>query len=142
MRAVFCLRLSCNILDYLYNSDYYAIDMNEHHLNLLKELTKDNTLSQRDLSGRLGLSLGKVNYILKALLDKGLLKAEKFKNSKHKLAYIYHLTPKGLAAKFELSSNFLQRKIDEYDALKLEIEELKEELKAEGGRLDSSLFPS
>ncbi len=107
--------------------------MNEHHLKLLKELSKDNKLSQRDLSRRLGLSLGKINYILKALLTKGLLKTEKFKNSRHKLAYMYHLTPKGLKVKIELTSNFLQRKMDEYDSLKLEIEELKEELGVEYG---------
>lgn len=106
--------------------------MNEHHLNLLKELSKDNTLSQRELSSRLGLSLGKVNFILKALLDKGLLKAEKFKNSKNKLAYMYHLTPEGIIKKMELTSDFLNRKMDEYDALQLEIETLKEELKTEG----------
>ena len=102
--------------------------MNEHHLKLLKELSKDNTLSQRDLSRKLGLSLGKVNYVLNALLDKGLVKAERFKNSKNKLAYMYHLTPKGIKKKVELTSSFLHRKIDEFDSLRIEIEELKSEI--------------
>lgn len=71
-----------------------------------------------------------MNYVLNALLDKGLVKAEKFKNSKKKLAYMYHLTPKGIKKKVELTSSFLHRKMNEYDALKIEIEELKEELGA------------
>ena len=102
--------------------------MNEHHYIFLKELSKDNTLSQRDLSNKLGLSLGKVNYVLNALLDKGLVKAERFKNSKNKLAYMYQLTPEGIKKKMELTRYFLQRKMDEYDALKMEIELIKEEL--------------
>ncbi len=102
--------------------------MNEHHLKLLKELSINNTLSQRDLSARLGLSLGKVNYILKALLDKGLLKAEKFKNSKNKLAYMYHLTPEGIRKKADLTYVFFIKKMDEYDSLRMEIEELKADL--------------
>jgi len=102
--------------------------MNEHHLKLLKELMQDNTLSQRDLSKKLGVSLGKVNYILNALLDKGLVKSKSFKNSKNKLAYMYILTPKGMAKKMELTYLFLQAKVREYDVLKMEIEELKKEI--------------
>ncbi len=105
--------------------------MDEHHLKTLKELSKDSALSQRDLSKRLGLSLGRMNYVLNALLDKGLLKAERFKNSKNKIAYMYHLTPEGIIEKVELTYHFLQRKKEEYDSLGMEIEELRRELKTE-----------
>ena len=108
--------------------------MNEHHLKLLKELSLDNTLSQRDLSRKLDLSLGKINYVLNALLDKGLIKAEKFKNSKNKLAYMYILTPEGIKNKMDLTYHFLQRKMGEYETLKIEIEVLKSELEIECGK--------
>ena len=106
--------------------------MDEHHLTLLKELATDSTLSQRDLSKRLGLSLGKVNYVLNALLDKGFLKAERFKNSKKKLADRYVLTPEGLKKKVDLTFHFLKMKVREYDTLKVEIEEMRRELDVEG----------
>lgn len=102
--------------------------MDEYHLKLLKELSKDNTLSQRELSKKLGLSLGKINYVLNALLDKGLVKTRRFKNSKNKRAYMYILTPKGIKNEVELTYNFLKRKINEYNALKVEIDELKKEM--------------
>ena len=105
--------------------------MEEHHLKTLKELSKDSTLSQRDLSKKLGLSLGRVNYVVNALLDKGLVKAERFKNSKNKLAYMYNLTPEGIIEKAELTYHFLQRKKEEYDSLGMEIEELRREVEAE-----------
>jgi EPS-associated MarR family transcriptional regulator len=101
------------------------------NLKILKELAKDKTLSQRDLSKKLGLSLGKVNYVLNALIDKGLIKAEKFKNSKKKLAYMYILTPKGIKKKMELTYHFLDKKLHEYDVLRIEIEELKKDLEKE-----------
>ncbi len=97
-------------------------------LIILKELSKDKTLSQRDLSKRVGFSLGKVNYIMNAIIDTGLVKVEKFKNSKKKIAYMYILTPKGTAKKIDLTYHFLKKKINEYNALKIEIEELKKEL--------------
>lgn len=103
------------------------------HLKILKELSKDKTLSQRDLSKRLGLSLGKVNYVLNALIDKGLVKVESFKNSKNKLAYMYILTPKGISKKMELTYLFLNRKIHEYDTIRREIEELKKDIEEETG---------
>lgn len=108
--------------------------MDEHHLKLLKELSQDNTLSQRELSKKLGLSLGKVNYVLNALLNKGLIKTAKFKNSKNKLAYMYILTPKGVTQKMELTYLFLQTKMSEYDALEREIEEMKKEIDSAGNR--------
>lgn len=97
-------------------------------LIILKELSKDKTLSQRDLAKRVGFSLGKVNYILNAVIDTGLVKVEKFKNSKKKIAYMYILTPKGAAKKIDLTYHFLKKKMNEYSALRIEIEELKKEL--------------
>ena len=98
--------------------------MNGHHLKLLKELSENNTQSQRELSKRLGLSLGSVNYVLSNLVDAGLIKAKQFKNSKNKIAYMYLLTPAGIKSKMQLSRAFLKRKLDEYEMLKIEIEEL------------------
>ncbi len=102
--------------------------MDEYQLKLLKELSENANLSQRDLSRRLGLSLGKVNYVLNALLNKGLIKTMRFKNSRNKSAYMYILTPKGMKGKVELTYEFLKVKINEYDLLKKEIEELKNDI--------------
>ena len=113
--------------------------MDEYHLKLLKELSKDSTLFQRDLSNKLGLSLGNINYALNALLDEGLLKTKRFKNSKNKMAYMYVLTPEGIKGEMELAYHFLQRKTGEFDTLKMEIEALRKELGIEHGESLSSL---
>ena len=97
-------------------------------LQLLKDLSKENNLSQRVLSQRLALSIGRVNYLLSSLIDKGLIKAKRFKNSKNKIAYMYILTPAGIRSKIQLSRDFLKRKLDEYEMLKMEIEELQREV--------------
>lgn len=102
--------------------------MNGHHLKLLKELSKDNKLSQRELSRKLGLSLGSVNYVLRNLVDAGCIRAKRFKNSKNKIAYMYTVTPAGIRSKIQLSRDFLKRKLDEYEMLKMEIEELKRDI--------------
>jgi EPS-associated MarR family transcriptional regulator len=99
--------------------------MDESQFNTLRELTIDGTLSQRELSQRMGLSLGKVNYVVNALLKKGYIKAKRFKNSKNKIAYMYIVTPKGISTKFTQTYNFLQRKLDEFERLKSEIEVLR-----------------
>lgn len=85
-------------------------------------------MSQRDLAEASGVSLGKTNYCVKALLDKGLIKIQNFRNSQNKLAYAYLLTPAGISAKADLTALFLKRKIAEYEALKYEIEILKKEI--------------
>ena len=102
--------------------------MNGHHLNLLKELSRDNKLSQRELSKKLGVSLGNVNYVVSNLVDAGLIKAKRFKNSKNKIAYMYIMTPAGIKSRMQLSRDFLTRKLDEYEMLKMEIEELRRDL--------------
>lgn len=101
--------------------------MDESQFNTLRELAKDSTLSQRDLSQKMGLSLGRVNYIVNALLEKGYIKAERFKNSKNKMGYMYVLTPHGIAEKFRQTQTFLLRKSEEFEVLKQEIEQLRTE---------------
>jgi EPS-associated MarR family transcriptional regulator len=101
--------------------------MDESQFKTLRELAKDGTLSQRDLSRKMGLSLGRVNYLINALLKKGYIKAERFKNSKKKIGYMYIITPKGMSEKFQQTQSFLQRKTLEYERLKIEIESLKKE---------------
>jgi len=99
----------------------------ETHLKVLRLLDAVPRLSQRDLAGQLGVSLGKANFCLNALLDRGLLTAQRFQNSQNKLAYAYLLTPSGIAEKAALTSRFLSRKVEEYEALRAEIEALRAE---------------
>ena len=95
---------------------------------VLKKLENNPRLTQRELSVELGLSLGKTNYVIKALVDKGWLKLNNFKRSDNKLGYIYLLTPTGITEKTALAQSFLMRKSEEYNRLKEEIEKLKSEL--------------
>jgi MarR family transcriptional regulator, temperature-dependent positive regulator of motility len=90
---------------------------------------KNPDLTQRELAQFFGVSLGSVNYCLKALVDKGWVKMKNFAYSKNKFGYIYVLTPSGLAEKALITQRFLHRKMDEYDQLKAEIEALKSEVK-------------
>ncbi len=104
-------------------------DINQEiHLRLLRYLEEHPQVSQRELAEHLGVSLGKANYCLKALIEKGQVKARNFKNSTNKRAYLYLLTPKGIEAKAQISVSFLHRKMDEYEALHVEIEQLRNEL--------------
>ena len=100
------------------------------HYRLLKILEAQPKASQRQLAAALGISLGKINYCVKALLDQGWIKATNFKNSQHKLAYAYLLTPSGVDAKARLTARFLKQQIAEYEALKAEIEQLSAEVSA------------
>jgi EPS-associated MarR family transcriptional regulator len=84
-------------------------------------------LSQRELAARLGMSLGKANYLLRALIEKGFVKAQNYRNSGNKLAYLYVLTPSGMRRKAELTRLFLERKVREYESLREEIARLQEE---------------
>ena len=97
---------------------------------LLRALERDPAISQRDLARQLGLSLGKTNYCLRALIDRGWVKAGNFRRSKHKQRYLYKLTPSGLAEKASVAQRFLQRKIAEHQALHDEIETLRAEIGA------------
>ena len=95
---------------------------------MLKKLEDNPHLTQRELSKELGVSLGKTNYVIKALTDKGWLKLNNFKRSDNKIGYSYLLTPQGIIEKTTLARKFLKRKSDEYNRLKEEIEKLRNEL--------------
>jgi len=99
----------------------------EHRYKILKLIESNPSISQRGLAQHLGISLGKVNFCLKALMDIGLLKATNFRNNKNKLAYMYLLTPRGIEEKANITVRFLKYKIAEFEALKLEIESLRKE---------------
>ena len=94
---------------------------NQDYLNLLRKLKSRPESSQRELAEELGFSLGKLNYCLKALKLKGLIKMNNFKKNPEKINYIYVLTPKGIAEKTKLTINFMKRKMQEYDELKKEL---------------------
>jgi EPS-associated MarR family transcriptional regulator len=98
------------------------------HYRVFKILETNPRISQRELAGELGVSLGKANYCMRALIDKGLVTANNFKNSDNKRAYFYVLTPKGIEAKAKISVRFLARKMAEFETLRAEIEDLKAEL--------------
>ena len=96
---------------------------------IILKILKDNPkMTQRQLSKELGLSLGRTNYVIHALIDKGWMKLSNFKRSDNKLGYLYLLTPEGVIEKSILAQNFLSRKLKEYNRLKEEIEILKSEL--------------
>ena len=92
---------------------------------VLQAIEKNPKASQRELARELGVSLGSVNFCVKALVDKGLVKIDKFVKSDHKKGYAYNLTPTGVVEKGEITAQFLKRKVAEYELLKQEIEELK-----------------
>ena len=100
----------------------------DNEYTILKVLKDNPAMTQRQLSKELGLSLGKTNYVLHALIDKGLMKLSNFKRSNNKVGYLYILTPEGIEEKSILAKNFLERKSDQYNRLKKEIETLKSEL--------------
>ena len=100
----------------------------ELRLRVLRALEANPELSQRQLAAELGVSLGGVNYALKALVERGFVKADNFRKSGRKVAYLYVLTPRGVAEKASLATAFLGRKLEEYEALRQEIEALKGEV--------------
>ncbi len=100
----------------------------ETHLRVLRLLENNAQMNQRELAENLGVSLGKVNYCLKALLGRGLIKMHNFRNSQNRLAYVYLLTPSGIAEKTLLTKRFLDIKLAEYEMLKQEIETLTKEV--------------
>tara|TARA_Y100000816_G_scaffold292586_1_gene288838 strand:- start:1005 stop:1325 length:321 start_codon:yes stop_codon:yes gene_type:complete len=101
----------------------------EEHLKLLKKIEKDPNTSQRDLSIDLNMSLGKINYCIKALKKKGLIKIGNFKKNKNKFKYIYVLTPRGIVEKAKITLKFMKIKMKEYDELKKELMEYRSKKK-------------
>jgi EPS-associated MarR family transcriptional regulator len=100
------------------------------HYKLMRLLEANPEMSQRDLARELGISLGKANYCLQALIKKGWVKATNFTNSQNKAAYMYLLTARGLEEKASLTVEFLQIKMQEYEALRAEIKQMRREAKA------------
>lgn len=100
----------------------------EYRAKILRKLEQDPQIGQRDLARELGISLGKANYCLRALMEKGLIKARNFKNSRNKKAYMYLLTRQGMTEKARATARFLDRKVAEYEALRNEIEVLRREI--------------
>jgi EPS-associated MarR family transcriptional regulator len=100
----------------------------EYRAKILKKLEEDPRISQRDLARDLGISLGRANFCLRALMEKGLIKANNFKNNRNKKAYMYYLTPRGMAEKARATASFLERKVAEYEALQREIDSLRRDL--------------
>ena len=99
--------------------------MEELHYELLKVLEKRPDLNQRELAREIGVSLGKTNYCLRALIEKGWVKAGNFSRNRNKIGYAYLLTPHGVEEKFKATVHFLKRKLAEYEALEKEIEQLR-----------------
>jgi EPS-associated MarR family transcriptional regulator len=106
---------------------------------VLRTLQSDPFVTQRELSERLGVSLGATNFILRALLDKGAIKIRNFRGSSRKLSYAYILTPSGLAEKASLTARFLARKRKEYEMLKAEIESVSQDLKKDSLLADADV---
>ena len=99
----------------------------EYRYKILKRLEANPEISQRELAGDLGISLGRVNFCVQALIEKGLIKAKNFRNSKNKKGYAYLLTPRGIEEKAKITVQFLKIKIAEHEALTKEIKGLREE---------------
>ena len=106
-------RYKCSIIEHMKNK--------EDHFEVLRKIQKKPKSSQRELAEELGFSLGKLNYCIKALKSKGLIKINNFKKNPNKLNYIYVLTPKGISERTKLTVNFMKRKMQEYDELKKEL---------------------
>ncbi len=108
--------------------NFTTLDPTDTHLKVLRHLQDNPEITQRDLAKALGVSLGKANYCIRALIEQGWIKARNFKNSNNKSAYAYLLTPSGIEHKAQITVHFLKRKVDEYKALKQEIEQLQQEV--------------
>jgi EPS-associated MarR family transcriptional regulator len=106
----------------------------EYRYKIFKLVEANPEISQRALAKELGISLGKVNFCLRALVEKGQLKMRNFRNSKQKLSYMYLLTPKGFEEKSSVTARFLKRKLDEYETLQREIEQLRVEVQTASSR--------
>jgi EPS-associated MarR family transcriptional regulator len=106
------------------------------YFRVMRILQENPDLTQRELSEMLGVSVGGLNYCLKALMYKGWVKMQNFQNSKNKFKYVYLLTPQGIAKKVSLTSRFLERKMQEYEALRAEIESLHQDVQ-QAGKQDS-----
>ena len=105
------------------------MNTDEEYLKLLRKINNDPEISQRNLSDELDMSLGKINYCLKALKSKGYIKIKNFKKSKQKIKYLYVLTPKGIIEKTNITIRFMKLKMKEYDELKNELNKITSKIK-------------
>ena len=101
------------------------MNFNNDEFDILRKISKEPNVNQRDLAKKLGLSLGKINYCIRALKKKGLIKINNFKKNKRKFNYLYMLTPKGVSEKTRITINFMKQKMKEYDELQSELKENK-----------------
>ena len=113
--------LYCSYIERYVVQNLNAMDDKEDYFQVLRKIKNNKDLSQRNLANELGFSLGKLNYCLKALKEKGLIKIQNFKKNPNKINYFYVLTPKGISEKTKLTMNFMKRKMNEYDELKKEL---------------------
>ena len=111
------------------DADIVSVLSDEFRYRILKRLEANAELSQRELAKELGVSVGKINYGLRALVDLGLIKATNFVNSRNKSGYVYMLTPKGMQAKARTAVRFFRQKLAEYEAIQAELRELRREMK-------------
>jgi len=102
-------------------------DFNQQEFNLLRKIAKKPDANQRELASELNMSLGKLNYVLKELKKKGLVKINNFKKNPKKTGYLYFLTPKGVAEKTKITIKFMKDKMQEYEDLKNELDQQKTE---------------
>jgi EPS-associated MarR family transcriptional regulator len=110
----------------------------DYDIYMLRYLEKKQEVSQREIAQHLGISLGKVNFILNALVEKGIIKAKNFKNNKNKRAYAYFLTPEGIKEKAKMTLGFFKRKNNEYDNLKIELRLLEKEVETSKATLSGA----
>ncbi|BAU57102.1 MarR family EPS-associated transcriptional regulator [Halorhodospira halochloris] len=118
------------------------MDSEELHLQVLRLLNQNPNLSQRQIARELGLSVGKTNYAVRAVINKGWVKAQNFSNSPNKRRYIYQLTPAGVSEKAQLAYRHLQRKRAEHERLMAEIEDLRAEVEETQGEAEPAERPA
>ena len=106
--------------------------MNSTEIQVLRDISKNPCISQREIASRNGISLGKANYVIRSLVDKGHVKVRNFRKSENKKGYMYLLTPNGMAAKARLTVEYLRRKMEEYEKLQRELDELRLEVSRPG----------
>lgn len=105
---------------------------NEEVLQIFREIHRSPEMTQRQLSARLGISLGKINFLINALIERGFVKVENFRKSSNKIAYFYYLTPRGIEEKSRATYLFLKTKMRAYERLEGEIRQLREEVRESG----------
>jgi len=124
LKKILNFNFTVQLLNYIYVQKLNIMSDKEEYFQILRKIQNNKKLSQRDLASELGFSLGKLNYCLRALKEKGFIKIQNFKKNPKKLNYIYVLTPKGISEKTRLTYNFMKRKLHEYEELKREIANL------------------